>query len=154
MKKVKKSIRIVASGVFDLLHLGHISYLSKAAKLGDELVVIIARDATVERRKGPPFNDEKIRQQIVGSLSCVTKAVLGQVGANDHFKIILRLKPDVIALGYDQHIDPKQLQQKILDEIGITVQVVRIPKFDGTFTKTQLIYKHIYSYYKDKQDRS
>ena len=152
MKKVKKPIRVVASGVFDLLHLGHVSYLTQAAKLGDELVVIIARDVTVKRRKGPPFNDEKTRQKIVSSLGCVSKTVLGEVASDDHLKTILRIKPDIIALGYDQHIDPKQLQQKIADETGLKVEVVRTPQFQGLFSKTQLIYKHIFAYYRDKQD--
>lgn len=152
MIKVKKPIRVVATGVFDLLHLGHLSYLTRAAKLGDELVVIIARNATVERRKGPPFNDEKTRQKIVSSLACVSKAVLGEVGGNNHLKTILRIKPDIIAIGYDQHIDPKDLRQRIVDETGLDVKVVRIARYQGSFSKTQLVYQHIYSYYRNKQD--
>jgi FAD synthetase len=150
MIKVKKPIRVVASGVFDILHLGHLSYLSSAAKLGDELVVIIARNVTVKRRKGPPFNDEKTRQTIIDALSCVSKAVLGAVGVGDHLKTIERLKPDIIALGYDQEIDPKQLQQRIEEETGLKIKVVRVPKFQGSFSKTQLIYKHIFTYYQGK----
>jgi len=48
----KKKIRVVTGGVFDILHVGHIHFLKQAKELGDELIVIVAHDKTVEERKG------------------------------------------------------------------------------------------------------
>ena len=63
--------RVMASGVFDILHTGHVHYLSEAKKLGDELVVVVATDATVKRRKHMPIIPEKMRLELVSSLKKV-----------------------------------------------------------------------------------
>ena len=74
--------------------------------LGDELIVIVARDVNV-RHKPKPILPEAQRQRMVQSLKAVDKAVLGE--ELDIFRTIEQLKPDIITLGYDQHFDPSRL---------------------------------------------
>jgi FAD synthetase len=129
-KPGKKKI-VLASGVFDLLHLGHVKFLEYAKKAGGEnakLVVIIARDSTVEKSKGrKPIMSEDQRRTLVESLKVVDEAVLGY----ENFEIgevIENIKPDVIALGYDQEEMEKEVQNYV-DEHKVNVKVVRIGKF-------------------------
>ena len=129
-KHGKKKI-VLASGVFDLLHLGHVKFLEEAKKTGGknaELIVIIARDSTVEQSKGrKPIMPENQRRTLVEALKVVDDAVLG-FERFDLGDVIERVKPDVIALGYDQAGMEKRVQQYV-DKHKLTVKVVRIGKF-------------------------
>jgi len=129
-KPGKKKI-VLASGVFDLLHLGHVKFLEYAKKAGGEnakLVVIIARDSTVEKSKGrKPIMSEDQRRTLVESLKVVDEAVLGYENF-DIGEVIENIKPDVIALGYDQEEMEKEVQNYV-DEHKVNVKVVRIGKF-------------------------
>jgi len=113
-------IRVMASGVFDLLHMGHVHYLREAQSLGDELVVVVATDETVKCRKHSPIIPEAIRQELVEALKPVDKAVIGHKG--DMLAVVEELNPDIIALGYDQNVE--YLEQQ-LRERGITTKVVK-----------------------------
>ncbi len=62
-------VRVMATGVFDLLHLGHVYFLSEAKKLGDELVVVVARDSTARKFKHEPITAEATRVQLVAALA-------------------------------------------------------------------------------------
>jgi len=130
-KHRKKEI-VLASGVFDLLHLGHVKFLEEAKKIGDkdaELLVIVARDSTVEETKGrKPIMSENQRLALVESLKVVDVAVLG-FEKFDIGDVIERIKPDVIALGYDQ-VDMEQRVRKYVNDHKINVKVVRIGKFE------------------------
>jgi FAD synthetase len=130
-KHGKKRI-VLASGVFDLLHLGHVKFLEEAKKAGGkdaELLVIIARDSTVEKNKGrKPIIPENQRRALVESLKVVDEAVLG-FEEFDIGDVIERIKPDVIALGYDQADMEKRVQQYV-DKHNLNVKVVRIGKFE------------------------
>jgi len=115
--------RVMAQGTFDILHPGHVHYLEASAALGDELVVVIARDARVGEHKDL-LMDEESRRRVVGALACVDEAVLGSEG--DLFDSVARVQPDVITLGYDQSFDPETLEAD-LAEAGFTgIEVVRI----------------------------
>ncbi|MEM4098073.1 MAG: adenylyltransferase/cytidyltransferase family protein, partial [Candidatus Micrarchaeaceae archaeon] len=83
--------KVMATGVFDILHLGHIYFLTEAKKLGDELVVVVARDSTAERLKRKPIMDENTRLKIVSSLKVVDEARLGN--KDDIFKTVEEIKP-------------------------------------------------------------
>ncbi|MGO8807357.1 MAG: adenylyltransferase/cytidyltransferase family protein [Candidatus Bathyarchaeia archaeon] len=126
----KKKV-ILASGVFDLLHLGHVRFLEEAKKAGGkdaELTVVVARDSTVEKTKGrKPIMSENERCLLVESLKVVDKAVLGYEKF-DIAEIIGDINPDVIALGYDQQDMIKQVQDYIKKH-NSKVKVVRIGKF-------------------------
>lgn len=136
----RSRVRVMTTGVFDLIHLGHIHMLEAARKLGDELVVVIARDETVRRMKHDPINNEEVRRQIVSSLRPVTKAVLGHHG--DIYRIVEELQPDIVALGYDQKFTDDEVRSKCLDH-GVDVQVVRLPQFDHDLDATRKIIDRI-----------
>jgi FAD synthetase len=123
---------VLASGVFDLLHLGHVRFLEEAKKAGGknaELIVIIARDSTVENRKGrKPVMSENQRRALVESLKVVDEAVLG-FEKFDLGDVVERIKPDVIALGYDQ-IEVEKATKQYVNSHKLNTRVVRIGKFE------------------------
>ena len=110
-------VRVMASGVFDLIHPGHISYLQQARAYGDELVVVIACDETVRRQKHEPITPDYMRAKIVGSLKPVDRAIVGKNNGNI-FDTVREIQPDVIVLGFDQHFDADKLR-KDLEEQGL-----------------------------------
>lgn len=116
--------RVVATGTFDIIHPGHITFLEEAKKLGDELIVIVAREKNV-RHKPKPVIPEEQRRKVVEALKPVDRAILGD--KDDIFRPIMELKPDVIVLGYDQHFDESWLEEE-LRKRGISCKVVRIRK--------------------------
>jgi FAD synthetase len=128
--KPRKKV-VLASGVFDLLHLGHVRFLEEAKQAGGEnakLVVIIARDSTVEKMKGrKPIMSEDQRCTLVESLKVVDEAVLGYEDL-DIGEVIGKIKPDVIALGYDQD-EMETAVQTYIAKHKLPVEVVRIGKF-------------------------
>ena len=100
-------VQVIASGVFDILHPGHLYYLKESKKLGDKLTVILARDSTAEKIKGKrPHKSEKIRKEILEAIKYVDKVVLGiEIKTKKgRERILKQLKPDIIALGYDQEL--------------------------------------------------
>jgi FAD synthetase len=129
--KKKRSI-VLASGVFDLLHLGHVRFLEAAKKAGGpsaELIVIIARDSTVKKRKGKkPIVPESQRCALVDSLKAVDCAMLGFEDF-DIGKVIDKIKPDVIAVGYDQN-DMEKTVSNYVEQRGLGIRIVRIGKFE------------------------
>jgi len=132
-KEGKKKRKIVlASGTFDLLHLGHVKYLEEAKRAGGrnaELIVIVARDGTVEKRRGTkPIVPENQRRALVGSLKVVDDAILGYEDF-DIEKVIQKIKPDVIALGYDRS-DIQQAVRDYVKEKRLVIKVVKIGKFE------------------------
>ena len=124
---------VLASGVFDLLHLGHVKFLEEAKKAGGKnawLLVIVARDSTVQRMKGrKPVMNENQRRALVESLRVVDEAVLG-LEDFDIGDVIERTKPDVIALGYDQ----MKMEQQVcayVNKHGLGVKIIRLGKFEN-----------------------
>ncbi len=124
---------VLASGVFDLLHLGHVKFLEEAKQAGGKnakLVVIIARDSTVKKTKGrKPVMSEKQRLQLVQSLKVVDEAVLG-VENFDLGDVIRIVKPNIIALGYDQ-VEVEKRVKEFVAENGLEIKVVRVGKFSS-----------------------
>ncbi|HEX7483169.1 MAG TPA: adenylyltransferase/cytidyltransferase family protein [Candidatus Bathyarchaeia archaeon] len=128
--KSKRKI-VLASGVFDLLHLGHVRFLEEAKRAGGEnakLIAIIATDNTVEKSKGKkPIMSEDQRCALVRSLRVVDEAVLGYENM-DIGEVIGKIKPDVIALGYDQS-DMENEVKTYVSKNKLPVEIVRIGKF-------------------------
>ena len=129
--KSRKKKVVLASGVFDLIHLGHVKFLEAAKKAGGEsaeLIVIVARDSTVEKSKGKkPIMPEHERRALVESLKVVDKAVLGYKNFSIG-EVIESVKPEVIALGYDQESMEKEVQDYVAKN-KLNVKIVRIRKF-------------------------
>ena len=117
--------RVVATGTFDILHPGHLYYLTESKKLGDELWVIVARDANV-RHKPRPVIPEEHRLQMVAALKPVDYAILGD--KTDMFNPIKKIRPAVITIGFNQHFDEMNLHQQ-LTERGMSPEIVRIGKY-------------------------
>jgi len=129
-EKRRKKI-VLASGVFDLLHLGHVRFLEEARRTGGpnaELIVIIARDSTVENRKGTrPVMPENQRCALVDSLKVVDCAILGFEGF-DIGKVIEKIRPDVVAVGYDQEGMERTVRDYVEKE-NLKIRIVRVGKF-------------------------
>ncbi len=113
----------MATGVFDILHPGHLYFLSEAKKLGDELLVVVARDQTARRLKHEPYVPEHIRREMVEALKPVDRAVLGST--TDIYSTVVDLRPDIIALGYNQIFNEQEVQAECARR-GVPVRVVRL----------------------------
>ena len=122
---------VLAAGVFDLLHLGHVKFLEEAKKAGGEnaeLIVIVARDKTVQKRKNDrTIMSENLRAALVESLEVVDEAILGYEEF-DIEKVIEKIKPDIIALGHDQKGIGKMVRKAIAD-LKLEIKIVKIGKF-------------------------
>lgn len=137
--------KVMVTGVFDIIHPGHIYLISKAAELGD-VIAVVARDSTVERLKGRrPVIPEKQRLEVVKSIKGVKEAFLGNEG-EDMLKIVEEIKPDVIMLGPNQNFDEERLRRE-LELRGLRVEVVRLKEFYGAhkLCSTSKIIKEILS---------
>jgi FAD synthetase len=138
--------KVMASGVFDILHSGHLRYLQEAKRLGDELVVVVATDATVRREKHEPITPELMRLELVQALKPVDHAFLGREG--DMFEIVKEVRPDIIALGYDQRFDEAKLEQE-LRKRGLDTKVVRLSGYAEDLNGTRKIIKRIIEWHTD-----
>jgi FAD synthetase len=131
VSKAKKKKVVLASGTFDLLHFGHVKYLEEAKKAGGknaELIVIVARDGTVEKRKGKkPVMPEDQRRSLVESLKVVDEALLGYEEF-DMGKVIEKIRPDVIAVGHDQDGIEREVRKAVAGK-NLDIQVVKIGRF-------------------------
>ena len=131
MPSEEKRKTVLASGAFDLLHYGHVYYLTQAKKMGGDnarLVVIVAKDKTVERLKGSrPIIPEDQRRALVESLKVVDEAILGYEDM-DMLKVIEKVKPDIIALGYDEEQIEEKLR-KLIAENNLAIRVARVDRF-------------------------
>ena len=116
-------VRVMATGVFDLLHPGHLYFLEEARRLGDELVVVVARDQTARRLKHEPYVPEHIRRQMVEALKPVDRAILGS--STDIYQTVVDEKPDIIALGHDQLWNEAEVERECARR-GVPVKVIRL----------------------------
>ena len=119
-------VRVLATGTFDILHPGHLLYLSKAKALGDELYVIVARESMI-KHKPKPIIPEGQRLAMVAALGIVDRALLGD--ERDMFGPLRQIKPDIIALGKNQFFNETGLEAQ-LKAHGIDAKVVRIQSFE------------------------
>ncbi len=119
-------VRVLATGTFDILHPGHIRYLSAAKALGDELYVIVARNSMIKHKPKPIIPEEQ-RLAMVQALRIVDRAMLGS--ETNMFEPLREIKPDIIALGKNQFFDEKELEAR-LKAHGINAKVVRIEAFE------------------------
>ena len=122
---------VFTNGVFDLLHVGHLRYLSQARALGDALVVAINSDRTVRELKGDgrPIMDENERAEILAALRQVTYVVLfDDVSPRE---LIAALLPDVLVKGGDYGLDEIHGREEVEAAGG---KVVSLPFIEGAST--------------------
>jgi FAD synthetase len=122
---------VLATGVFDLLHLGHLRFLEESKKKGgpgSKLVVVVARDKTVLRRKGRgPVVPEDQRRELVSALRVVDRAILGREEIY-LLGILKEIKPDIVCVGHDQN-EIRVAVTRLVRREGLPVRVVRIRRF-------------------------
>ena len=133
-EKLSSKKIVLAGGVFDIIHPGHIHTLNAAKALGDVLVVAIATDKIAKKmKKRPPLHSQELRRELVSSLSVVDVAIVGN--EEDIFETVKLIKPDVIALGYDQVHQEKFISDGC-KRINLDVKIVRLqspaPKLSST----------------------
>lgn len=137
-----KSRLVMAFGAFDLIHPGHLTYLKRARSLGDRLMVVVARDRSIELLKHRmPVLGERARLEMVRSLRVVDRAVLGNrlSKPKDRYNILKRYKPNVVAFGYDQRVDINGVKRWLrANRITAKVMHIRTSKNAGLFKSSKL----------------
>jgi len=128
----QKTKRVVCAGTFDHLHPGHVSFLEQAKALGDELVVIVARDENVKRIKGIEPEPENLRKLNVEKTGVPDRVVLGNLG-KDPLSILDELLPDIVALGYDQRVSEDGIKATLPDCTVIRLKPFHPEKFKSSF---------------------
>ncbi|MHA1628346.1 MAG: adenylyltransferase/cytidyltransferase family protein [Candidatus Baldrarchaeia archaeon] len=142
-EKGKRQLKVIlTAGTYDIIHTGHLKTLEEAKRRGDILIVIVARDKTVEKIKGRrPIIPENQRRTIVQSLKPVDFAILGS--EKDFLEPIEKINPDLIVLGRDQPVNKRKLEEE-LRKRGIGCKVVRLRVWDSSpLAKTSKIIKKI-----------
>jgi len=129
--------KVLVAGTFDIIHPGHLSFLNQAKKRGDFLIVIVARDKTVEKiKKHTPKRNEKTRVKNLQQLKITDKVILGDLV--DHYKVIETIKPDFICLGYDQKAFTKNLKREI-KLLGLQPKIIRLKAYQPKKYKSSLM---------------
>ena len=136
-------MRVMAVGVFDLLHAGHLHYLEQAKSLGDYLTVVVAHDDTVRVRKHEPVTNHDLRRRMVEGLKPVDEAIVGNSPEVSIYDILPRVNPDVIALGYDQEHAEDSIRKR-LQELGhVAIKVTRVEGLSDDLDGTRKIIARI-----------
>jgi len=122
---------ILAGGVYDVLHLGHLAALREAKTLGDVLVAVVATDVTVEMLKGrKPVFPQEDRRVLVEGLKPVDKAILGYEDVGFGFEqVLVEVMPDIVAFGYDQD-NLERTVREIIHRRNLKIQTVRLSRFE------------------------
>lgn len=115
---------VMLGGAFEIIHPGHLHTMEEAKELGDTLVVVVASDEAVLRNKGrEPVTSQDWRVRLVSAVRPVDVAVAG--GKGSIYDTLEKVRPDVVALGYDQRHDPVEIEAEARKR-GIKVKVVRL----------------------------
>ncbi len=126
-------------GTFDGVHKGHLNFFKQAKKLARNpfLIVSVARDKNVLKIKGRlPFLNEKKRLALIKKYEIADKVVLS--GIKNHIPHIIKEKPDIIALGYDQKEYVRNLKKDLKNK-GILVKIVRLKPYKEKIYKNNLL---------------
>ncbi|MBU0998871.1 adenylyltransferase/cytidyltransferase family protein [Patescibacteria group bacterium] len=141
MSKKTVEKKIMVFGTFDGLHLGHINFFKQAKNLTKNsfLIVSIARDKNVLRIKGKyPDKNEQDRITLVKKCKLVDQVVLS--GIKNHLPHIVKMCPDIIALGYDQKAYVHNLKKDLKNK-GILIKIMRLRPFKRAVYKNHLLKK-------------
>lgn len=135
--------RVMAVGVFDLLHAGHLHYLEQAKALGDHLTVVVAHDDTVRKRKHEPVTSQDLRRRMVEGLKPVDESIIGNSPDVPIFDILPVVKPDIIALGYDQVHAVEKIKTQLSDLGLASIEVTRVQGLSDDLDGTRKIIARI-----------
>ena len=135
--------RVMAVGVFDLLHAGQLHYVEQAKRLGDKLVVVVAHDDTVRNQKHEPITTHDLRCRMVAGLKPVDRAVVGNPPTSPIFDILDDIKPDIIALGYDQKHSVDAIREGLDAHEHSDIKVVRVEGLSDDLDGTRKIIARI-----------
>lgn len=128
--------KVMVFGTFDILHLGHLDFFRQARKLGDYLIVVVARDKFVREAKGKyPKNPERIRASNVRKSSLINKTILGS-RTHNFYTTIRTYIPDCIALGYDQKPSIEKLKRDLRKHRVRNVKIVRLNPYKSNIYKS------------------
>ena len=136
-------VRVLAVGVFDLLHAGHLHYLEQAKSLGDHLVVVVAHDDTVRKRKHEPVTGQELRCRMVAGLKPVDESLIGNPPDVPIFDILPVIKPDIIALGYDQEHAEERIRAALNEREMGHIEVTRVEGLSDDLDGTRKIIARI-----------
>ena len=135
--------KVMAVGVFDLLHAGHLHYLEQAKALGGHLTVVVAHDDTVRKRKHEPVTGQDLRRRMVEGLKPVDDSIIGNPPNVPIFDILPIVNPDIIALGYDQIHAVEKIKSQLL-ELGLdSIEVTRVEGLNDDLDGTRKIIARI-----------
>ena len=135
--------KVMAVGIFDLLHAGHLHYVEQAKSLGEELVVVIAHDETVRKQKHEPVTGQDLRRRMVEGLKPVDQAIIGNPPGVPIFEILKQIDPDLIALGYDQKHSIDAIRKGLDDHGFENVEVTRVEGLSDDLDGTRKIIARI-----------
>jgi cytidyltransferase-like protein len=131
-EKGRAQIKVVlAGGVYDVLHLGHLAALTEAKSLGDVLVAVVATDITVEMLKGrKPVFPQEDRRALVEGLKPVDKAILGYEDVGFGFEqVLIEVMPDIVAFGYDQENLERSVSE-IISSRKLNIRTVKLTQYE------------------------
>nr|WP_294895320.1 D-glycero-beta-D-manno-heptose 1-phosphate adenylyltransferase [uncultured Pedobacter sp.] len=123
---------VFTNGCFDLLHAGHVAYLSEAAGLGDKLIIGLNSDSSVKKLKGEsrPINDDLTRSTLLASMSFVDAVVF--FSEETPFKLISTLLPDILVKGGDYSIDGIIGAKEVIANGGDVKSLSFLPGYSST----------------------
>ncbi len=142
---------IMAVGVFDLLHAGHLHYLEQAKSLGDKLVVVVAHDETVRKRKHEPITNHNLRRRMVSGLKPVDKSIIGNPPEIPIFEILSEVRPNKIALGYDQKHSIDSIKKGLIEHGFGDIEVIRVEGLSDDLDGTRKIIAKILDIWPNKK---
>ncbi|MHA2357610.1 MAG: adenylyltransferase/cytidyltransferase family protein [Candidatus Heimdallarchaeaceae archaeon] len=144
---------VLTGGTFDLLHSGHLFTFEQAKFLGDVLVVVMATDKTVEKEKNrKPSKTLEERARVVGHIKEVDAVVLGS--ELDFMDTVNFVQPDIIALGYDQYHDEKNLYETLSKNGHSHVKIVRLKEYIPGKSTTKILQDIIKHNYRFKEENN
>jgi len=130
--------KVMVFGTFDILHLGHLHFFRAAKKYGDELIVVVARDINAQRtRKDKPWNDENARVDFLTAIKDIDQVELGS--ETDPYEVIRKIRPETIALGYDQKLYVDDLANALMNMGLEKTAIVRLSPFQPERYKSSYI---------------
>ncbi len=140
-QETNRSKVVMVAGKFDVLHPGHLNFFKQAKQHGDKLIVVLARDSTIQKEtKKNPCYAEQHRKEFLEATHFVDEVILGNEGPKT--EIIKEIRPNIICLGYDQEINEEKLKAFIKDQ-GLKTKVIRLKPFKETLFKSTLIKKTV-----------